>query len=61
MGVSQVPLTGGSPTVVSTDQNPGGIAVDATHVYWCEGGGSVMKMPLDGGTPVTLASVAGLA
>jgi hypothetical protein len=60
MGVSQVPLTGGSPTVLSTDQSPVGIAVDATDVYWCDGVGSVMKMPLDGGTPVTLASVKGL-
>jgi hypothetical protein len=37
------------------------IAVDATSVYWLDGmasggGGSVMKVPVAGGTPTTLAS-----
>jgi hypothetical protein len=30
--------------------------VDATSVYWTNEGGAVMKVALDGGTPVTLAS-----
>jgi DNA-binding beta-propeller fold protein YncE len=31
--------------------------VDATSVYWANnGGGTVMKVPISGGTPTTLAS-----
>jgi hypothetical protein len=40
--------------------NPTSIAVDATSVYWTTGstvaGGTVMKVPLAGGNPTTLAS-----
>ena len=38
---------------------PQGIAVDATYIYWTDmfsPNGSVMKMPLAGGAPITLAS-----
>ncbi|HEY6463795.1 MAG TPA: hypothetical protein VIY73_26680, partial [Polyangiaceae bacterium] len=59
---------GGAPTVVATNQDyPWAIAVDDNNVYWTNydnasapenGGatssGAVMKVPLTGGTPVTL-------
>jgi hypothetical protein len=44
-------------TLVSGDEAcPINIVVDATSVYWTSNGGSVMKVPIDGGTPTTLAS-----
>jgi hypothetical protein len=39
---------------------PAATAVDATSIYWtAEGDGTVMKLPLAGGTPTVLASVPG--
>ena len=35
--------------------NPAGIAVDATSVYWVSQGGSIQKVPLAGGLPTLLA------
>jgi hypothetical protein len=56
--VMAIPLDGGSPTTLASDQDgPGAIALDATNVYWVTyNGGTVMALPLAGGTPITLAS-----
>ena len=67
----KMPLAGGTPTVLVSDLVVPGpmagqiaITVDATSIYWTrvdyedEGGiieGAVMKAPLAGGTPITLA------
>ncbi|MBW2457874.1 MAG: hypothetical protein JRI68_25435, partial [Deltaproteobacteria bacterium] len=53
--------SGGAPAaaeVLVTDQNyPSSIAVDDTHVYWCNHGtGEVRKVPKDGGSAVTLVT-----
>jgi hypothetical protein len=58
--VAQVPLTGGPTTVLAMGNIAEGIAVDATSVYWVgaggQGPGDLMKVPIGGGTPVTLAA-----
>ena len=67
--VMSVPAAGGAPTTLATNQDwPYAIAVDDSNVYWTNyddqyapGGGSgtsgtVMKVPLTGGTPVALAT-----
>lgn len=62
------PLAGGAvTTLVSGEQDPMGVAVDASDVYWTDFySGSVKKMPLAGGVVTTLVSgstdyVAGIA
>jgi hypothetical protein len=49
--VKSVPTTGGSTTVIATNQmSPGPIAVDATSVFWVNGGNkTIMKKALAGG------------
>jgi hypothetical protein len=47
-------------TIVSGQDSPYAIAVDSTNLYWTNQGtsyaGTVMSIPLSGGTPTTLAS-----
>lgn len=57
--VTKVPINGGASTVLASGLSyPLDLVVDATSVYWVSGtsnGGFVMKAPLAGGTPTTLA------
>ena len=66
--VMRVPVDGaGGPTAfVPSNTHHGGVAVDATRVYWTDieesdaGTGAVMAVPVaDGGSPTTLASANG--
>jgi hypothetical protein len=66
----QVAIGGGSPVVLASAlDNPHSLAVDATSVYWANAGtyqvgppesyannGTVMKVPIGGGSATTLAS-----
>jgi hypothetical protein len=57
--VGAVPQDGGSAQPLVTGQNtPRHLAVDAQHIYWVDtgAGGSVMMAALDGTNPVALAS-----
>jgi hypothetical protein len=55
----KMPLTGGTPAVLSTDYGINGLAVDATSVYWTWGGygaGGLKKAARAGGAAVPLAA-----
>jgi hypothetical protein len=56
--IVKVPLGGGIATTLVGEQfEIGDLAVYDASVYWTTGGGgTVMQMPVDGGTPRTLAS-----
>ncbi len=68
--VMKVPIEGGAPIELAANQPwPGAITVDATNVYWTTGtgppppltdggaeGGAVSRVPLGGGTAVTLVT-----
>jgi hypothetical protein len=55
--VMRIPLGGGTPKALAYSQQSSAIAVDATGVYWANGGdGTVMMVPLDGGAPATLVT-----
>jgi hypothetical protein len=65
--VLKVPVGGGTPITLASGQfcSGGQVAVDATAVYWMNGGlqangytdGSVMALPLAGGTPIAVAAM----
>lgn len=58
--VTKVPLAGGDPITLapyefSKASGINNVTVDATHVYWTTDD-AVMKVPVDGGAPIVLAS-----
>lgn len=44
------------PVLLASSSNANAMAVDATNVYWIDGYGSVMKVPLAGGAAQTVVS-----
>jgi sugar lactone lactonase YvrE len=55
--VGQAPLDGGTASTLAPANDPGGIAVDSANVYWTNNNsGTVMKIPVGGGTAVTVAA-----
>jgi hypothetical protein len=65
--VLKIPVGGGTPITLASGQfcSGGQVAVDATAVYWVNGGlqangytdGAVMALPLAGGTPIAVAAM----
>jgi hypothetical protein len=47
---------GSSPTVLAQAVNPGPISVDGSRVYYADGNGALVSVPIGGGTVTTLAS-----
>ena len=55
--VVRAPVAGGTSEVVASASSPPGecrLAIDATHVYWSDGGGTVRRVSKGGGTPVAI-------
>jgi hypothetical protein len=54
--VMRAPLNGGPAVVLvdDPDNTPWGIAVNLGWVYWVDDEGLVLKVPVDGGTPILL-------
>jgi hypothetical protein len=56
----KVPVGGGTATTLTVRAgSPAHIAVDETSVYWTETAGGVLRVPLAGGTPSTVATSTG--
>jgi Tol biopolymer transport system component len=56
--INEAPLAGGSPTTLVSGLNqPVGVAVDASHIYWTDFmAGTIDEAPLTAGSPTTLVS-----
>ncbi|MCU0691153.1 MAG: hypothetical protein MUF54_07125 [Polyangiaceae bacterium] len=54
--IMRVAKTGGVPEQLSAERYATALAVDSTHIYYTDGElGEVRRLPLDGGTPTTIA------
>ncbi len=61
--VMRVPITGGEPTELASNQSPSSMTIDAEYVYWTnastgtfDDAGSLMRVPLAGGSPETVTT-----
>ena len=55
--VMRLAIHGTIPVTLATGQDPVGVALDATYVFWTDAfGGTVMKMAKSGGAPTTIAT-----
>jgi hypothetical protein len=54
--ILKVPKTGGTFTSIAMSSTPWGLALDATHVYWSDEDGTVMRVDKDGQNPIQIAS-----
>jgi hypothetical protein len=55
--LNRVPIAGGPTTVLATGYDFGGLAIDATHVYWSDVYlNTVNVIPIAGGTPTVLVN-----
>jgi hypothetical protein len=61
--VRKVPLSGGAVTILADTAQPTDLGIDSSNVYWTTSNPdgtfpAVMKVPVDGGSPVPLAAYA---
>jgi hypothetical protein len=57
--VFSLALPNGMPVVIDASEQPGGVAIDSTYVYWTSRSGALRRAPIAGGSVVTIANGVG--
>jgi hypothetical protein len=58
--VNKVPIGGGSPNPLASCLGADGVAVDSSNVYFACSSGDIIRVGVNGGVPVTLATRTGM-
>jgi hypothetical protein len=55
--VMSMPIGGGTPATLASGQSPGELVLDDNNIYWVGGDNSIVRAPIAGGAPITLATL----